>query len=790
MFKNYFKVAFRSLLRHKGHSFISITCLSLGIAACLLILLWVQDELSYDRYHENTDRIYRVVYQLEVDGKIRQEINTPAPLTPALVDEFPWIKKAVRLGKDRRLVKYRERLFYEDVLFADPDIFDVFTFPLVIGDPGTALKEPGSILISEDMKNKYFGEGNPIGKIINLDKRVDYRITGVFKNIPRNSHFRFNFLGTYAGRLAKYSGEWGISNFRTYLLVADDSPLLTFEEKMPKFVEKYRGKELRDKFKMTYLLQPLTKIHLYSHLRGEIEENGDIVTVYILSAIALFLLLIACLNYINLAMARFSNRAKEAGLRRVLGAAPAQLIKQFLGESFLSALVALPLAILLAEGFLPLFISLSGKPLAFNYLNNLFILAGMVGIILVVGLLSGIFPALFIMAFHPIDALRGMIKISPVITVLRRSLVVFQYSISIIFIICMMIVFHQLHYTKTRKLGLNKENIVNIAINHNEEARRIYETVKHEFLQHPNVIAVSASGFTPGRAHYNNSYWYKGISPTDYRSIGCISVDYDFLKTFEINVVEGRGFSMSFPSDEKSTFMINKAALEEFSWETAVGKYLNVSNDWKEGTIIGVVDDFQFNSLHNKVEPLVLYIDPPSYDFFSVRITPGDIQGILNFLKNKWHELFPGESFLYSFLEDDYDRLYKTEFRLKKILTVVTLLELFIACLGLLGLAAFSVEKRIKEIGIRKVFGASVQRIVFLLSKEFTVWVLISNIIAWPIAWYAMKQWLQNFAYRINILPWAFVLAGLITLIIALLTIIYKTVRAALTNPVKILRYE
>ncbi|NIM11052.1 MAG: FtsX-like permease family protein [Candidatus Aminicenantes bacterium] len=790
MFKNYFKVAFRSLLRHKGHSFINITCLSIGIAACLLILLWVQDELSYDRYHENADRIYRVVYQLEVDGQIRQRPKTPLPLAPTLVNEFPWIQKAVRLGKANFLIKCKDKPFREEILFTDPNIFEVFTFHLVIGNPDTALNDPRSILISEDMRKKYFGEENPIGQIITLEKNHNYIITGVFNNIPRNSHFKFNFISSIFGYRKDYFNEWGVSNFWTYLLVADDSPLSIFEEKMPQFVEKYRGKELRDMYRMTYLLQPLTKIHLYSHLRGEIEENGDIVTVYILSAVALFILLIACLNYINLATARFTNRAKEAGLRRVLGAAPAQLIKQFLGESFLSALVALPLAILLAELFLPLFNSLSGKPLAFHYFNNLFILAGMVGIISVVGLLSGILPALFIMAFHPTDALRGIIKTGPVITLLRRSLVVFQFSISIIFIICMMIVSHQLHYTKTRKLGLNKENIVNIAVNHNEEARRIYETIKHEFLQHPNIIAVSASGFTPGRAPWNNNYWYKGISPTEYRMIGCLPVDYDFIETLDINVVEGRGFSRNFPSDEKSTFMINKAALKEFGWETAVGKYLNVSNDWKQGTIVGVVDDFHFNSLHNKVEPLVLYIDPPGYDFFSVRITPGDIQGILNFLENKWHELVPGESFLYSFLEDDYDRLYKTEFRLKKILTVVTLLELFIACLGLLGLAAFSVEKRVKEIGIRKVFGASVQRIVFLLSKEFTVWVLVSNIIAWPIAWYAMKQWLQNFAYRIDILPWTFLLAGLITLIIALLTIIYKTVRAAAANPVETLRYE
>ncbi len=791
MFKNYLKVAVRNLIRYKGHSVINITGLAIGIASCLLLFLWVQDELSYDRYHVNADRIYRVISQAERNNKIRRSAKSPAPLAPALLNEFPWIQKAVRFTKNEFLVKCNNKLFYEDIFFADPDVFDIFTFPLAAGNPKTALKAPNSILISEEMKEKYFGEADPMGKTITLGEWHDFRITGVFKNIPRNSHFRFHFLGSVLTYHPDYHSKWGVSNYCTYILLSKDTPVDvdTFKEKMPQFVEKYRGKKIRDMYKLTYLLQPLTRIHLHSNMRNEIEPNRDIETVYIFSAIALFILLIACLNYINLATGRFANRAREVGLRKVLGASPAQLIRQFLGESFLLVLIALHIAIVLAVLFLPLFNSLSGKELVSHYFNNLSLLAAEVGIILCVGLISGIVPTLFISGFQPTSALKGMFKTSSVIPVLRGALVVFQFSISIVLIISTLIISNQLDYMRTKKLGFNKNHLVNIAIKNNEEALLKYETIKYDFSQHPDVMAVSASAFFPGRPRWNNNYWIDDMKSDEYRMIGCIPVDYDFIDTFEINIIEGRGFSREFTTDTDSAFILNESAAKEFGWESAVGKKFNLAN-WKKGFVIGVVENFHYNSLHREIEPLVLYIEPPHFEYFSVRLIPDDISQTLDFLKSKWEELVPGEPFKYTFLEEDLDRLYKDEKKLGELLTIATFLAVFVACLGLFGLATFTTEQRTKEIGIRKVLGASVFEIAFLLSKEFSRWVLISNIIAWPVAWYAMSKWLQNFPYRITIMPWTFLLAALLAFLIALLTVSYKVAWAARTNPVEALRYE
>ncbi len=558
---------------------------------------------------------------------------------------------------------------------------------------------------------------------------------------------------------------------------------------MPQFVDKYLGKDKREQYAFTYFLQPLTDIHLHSNIGGEIEPNRDIGTVYIFSAAALFILLIACLNYINLAAARFAERAKEVGLRKVLGAVPAQLIRQFFGESFLYALSALPLAVLLAEILLPLSNSLWGKALSFHYFNNLFLLAGITGVILFVGLVPGIVPALFLSALQPIDALRGKIKSGMLSTFLRRRLVVFQFTISVLAIISTLVMAKQLHYIKTTDLGVNKENVINIAINHSEEVLLKYETIKYEFLQLPNVQAVSASCFFPGRPRWNMNYNYEGLVEGKNAMAGCISVDYDFIDTFKLNIVEGRGFSKEFPTDETSTFIVNEAARKDFGWESPIGKELNIA-DWKKGTIIGVVKDFHFNSLHKKIGPVVLYIEPPHFEYFSVRVNPANVPQTLNFLKDKWQKLVPSETFEYSFLSEDFDRLYSTETRLAKILMIIAILAIVVACLGLFGLSFFSAEQRKKEIGIRKVFGATATTITIMSAKEFARLVLIANLIAWPIAWYIMNNWLQNFAYRAGIEIWTFLLAGTVSLVISLLTISYKSIKAAGANPVDTLRYE
>lgn len=619
MYKSNLKVAIRKILKHKGYSLINIVGLAIGTACCLLLFLWVQDELSYDRYHEKAKQIFRVAFQYEANLKVRQYAGTPAPLGPALVREFPWIQKIVRFGYQNLLVKCNNKLFYEKIFFTDPEVFDVFTFPLAIGDTNTVLKDPHSILISEEIKSKYFDRENPMGKTISLRDWGDFIITGVFKDIPRNSHFRFDFLGCFANFAKINFDQWGMYNYTTYILIANESPIDSFKERMPQFIDKYIGKEKRKDYAFTYFLQPLTGIHLHSNIGGEIEPNRDIGTVYIFSAAAMFILLIACLNYINLTAARFAERAKEVGLRKVLGAVPAQLIRQFFSESFLYALSSLPLAILLAEIFLPLSNSLWGKTLSFHYFDNPFFLAGLTGIILFVGLVTGLVPALFLSALQPIDALKGRNKSGSVLTFLRRRLVVFQFTVSVLAIISTLVMVKQLHYVKTTDLGLNKENIINIAINNSEEAMLKYETIKYDFLQHPNVQAVSASCFFPGQPRWNMNYIYEGLDERKNNMTGCIPVDYDFIDTFKLNIMEGRGFSKEYPTDETNAFIVNEAARKEFGWDTPIGKELNIAN-WKKGNIIGVVKDFHFNSLHQKIGPAVLYIEPPHFEYFSVRV--------------------------------------------------------------------------------------------------------------------------------------------------------------------------
>ncbi len=786
MFKNYLKIALRNIRKHKGYSFINITGLAIGVAACLLLFLWVQDELSYDRYHEKAKQIYRVVSQYESEGKTRRFAYTSAPVGPALMREFPEIEKAVRFGRNGFVVSYQNKRFMEQVYFTDPEIFDVFTLPLVKGNPENALKEPYSIIISEEMSLKYFGEDEPLGKIITLGERSDFKVTGVFEDIPQNSHFRFNFLGIFSDYASSHFSQWGISNYWTYILVSENFSPDEFEKKIPSFVEKYEGKESRYVYKASYPLQALTRIHLHSDLRGEIGPNSSIGTVYIFSTIAVFILLIACLNYINLSTARYALRAKEVGLRKVIGATRPQLIKQFLGETFLFSFIALPLSVMLAELFLPLFNSLSGKRLAVHYFDSIFLVPGLAFIILCVGFASGIFPAFFISALKPVSALRGMLKASSKGSVLRKTLIVGQFAISILFLISTFIVFSQLNYMKNRNLGLDKEHVVTIPI-YDKDVLGKLETIKNEFLQNSNVLSVSVSDFFPGKATMYQDYWYEGMSEGEYAMIRWFVVDHDFIETFGIELIAGRNFSKRFPSDVDRAYILNESAVKEIGWESPVGKELEIMN---KGPVIGVVKDFHFRPLHQKIEPAALYVYPKLFQYISVRIRPINVSRSLDFLKAKWQALVPRQTFQYSFLDEDFDKLYRAEMRLGQIFTVVTFLAIFIACLGLFGLAAFEALQRTKEMGIRKVLGASATGIIVLLSKEFTKWVLLANIIAWPVAYFAMSRWLQNFAYRINIGPWIFIQSAVLAFIVALLTVSYQAVKVSLANPVDTLRYE
>lgn len=804
MFKNYLKIALRNILKYKAYSLINILGLAVGMASCILILLYVHDELSYDKHNDKADQIYRVTREwFNSDGSSSLHLGHVAPpIGPLLKNDFPDLLHVVRItsGGDP-LVRYQDKIFQEErFYFADPDIFEVFTLPFVKGDAKAALADPRSIVITPAMAKKYFGGEDPIGKVVNVDNQVDLKVTAVMAEIPQNSHFHFDFLGSMKVLEFAYGEQefknWGSNNYATYLLFPKDYPTENFKKAIPAFIGRHHpdGKEAIPK--TTLHLQRLADIHLRSQLDSEIEANGNIVYVYIFSAIALFLLMIACINFMNLATARSANRAKEVGLRKVVGAERGQLIKQFLGETVVMALISLFLALVIVEVALPKFNAFAGKDLALRSQGAFFLIASLIGIAFFVGIIAGSYPAFFLSRFQPVSVLKGQ-KLGATRSRFRSALVVFQFAISIILIIGMGIVYNQLEYCRTKNLGLNKEHIVVLPTD--QEMIRRYADIKNQLLQNPRIANVAASKRVPSGRLLDSS----GGSipdgdnnlPLEFR-IANIRVDHSFIDTYGIQMAAGRNFSVEFPTDSTEAFILNETAVGKIGWpsaDAAVGKVFQYGG--RKGRIIGVVKDFNYESLHQPVTPIVMFIVPPSFNSISVKIRPNgpeDIAATLDFLKQKWQEFRPNFPFQYFFIDERYEALYQSEHRLGQIFGVFSLLAVFIACLGLFGLASYMAEQRTKEIGIRKVLGASMSNIVLLLSKEFTRLVIVATLAAWPIAYYAMNNWLQEFAYRININEQTatFLLAAALAFGIALLTISVQSIKAALGNPIKALRYE
>jgi len=785
MLKNYLKTAFRNILRHKGFSLINLSGLAIGMACCVILFLYIQSELSYDRFHEKADRIFRVVSQSERDGQPDRFAKTPAPLATALLNDFPEVEKAVRMSRNSFHVFYDEKRFNEQVFFADQELFDIFSFPLKFGDPESALADPYSLIISEKTAEKYFGKEDPIGEIIRLGDWQDFKITGVLANIPENSHLRFDFLGRFADYARRHFDQWGIGNYYTYILVSEGFSIDAFNEKIPDFVEKYRGRDSRYVYKQRYDLQAITRIHLHSKLRGEVSPNSDIRHIAIFSLVAFFILLIACFNYMNLSTARGSIRSREVGLRKVIGATKSQLINQFMGEMFVLSFISLVLSLLLIELIMPIFNDLAGKQLEADYFHNPVLIAFFAGIMIAVGLISGSYPALFLSRFQPSRVIKGVLG-DKKNALLRRILVISQFAISITFIIATALIFYQLEFMKTKKLGFDKEHVLMIPL-HDKEVLQKIETVKQEFLADPNVISASASSFFPGEKIWYQNYWFEGAEEMNAPMIHWIAADHDFIDTYQIEILQGRNFSKEFSSDSQNAYILNEAAVKEIGWSEPLGMQFEII---ERGPVIGVVKDFHFFSLHQQIEPLAMLIYPEGYDYISVRIRPEQIPATLRFLGKKWAEFSKTQPFEYSFLDEDYDFLYKSETRLTKIFSYIAILAVFIASLGLFGLASFVIERRTKEIGIRKVLGASVSSLFMALSKDFAFCVLVANIIAWPAVYYFISRWLQNFAYRIEIGYWVFLMAAFFAMGIALLTVSYQALKAAVANPVEVLRNE
>lgn len=803
MIKNYFKIAWRSILKNKGIFSINIAGLAIGIASCLLITLFVVDELSYDRFNENADEIVRVVFKAKVNGEEMKEAVVMAPVAEALKSEFPEVKDATRLTN-----LYNPKLSYKNTSFrdskfayVDPNFFEIFTLPVVKGDKTDPLKEPNSIVITEQEAKKYFGNENPIGKILTLeDENQQFKVTAVIEEVPKNSHFHFDVFASTEGYLPAQNTSWMNSDFFTYLLLKKGTAPENIEAKLPSVVEKYMGPQMKGEMGMTFsefkkdneiglFLQPLTDIHLKSDFLAstQLEQGGDIKYIYIFSAVALFMLFIGCINFTNLATAAASKRAKEVGIRKVLGSNKNQLIYQFLAESFIATTLAMLLAVVLFSLALPVFNGLAGKELPLNYLLQPSILLMLVCLIIVIGFFAGGYPAFFLSSFKPIAALKNKFSSSGESKTIRSGLVVFQFVISAGLILATLIVNQQMEYIQNKNLGYEKDQMLVLRASYLLGNKQ--DPFKNKIINDPRVENVTQSAFVPAGSS-DNSMSGVFLQQEFKRRMFVYNVDEQYLPTMGMELVAGRNFSKEYGSDSTNV-IINERAAEILGFkEDPLGKtFLRDTHDGgRTLTVIGVVKDFHFKSLHQNIDPLIMLNNP--YGGLIVRAKTANMSGLIKDLNSTWNSFNPQEPFSYSILDDSYKQTYRTEQKMASILGIFAFLTIFVACLGLFGLVTYTAEQRFKEIGIRKVLGSSIPQIVALLSKDFLKLVLISFLIAFPLCFYLMNKWLQEFAYRIEVGWQVFVMAALITFVIAFVTIAYKSIKAATANPVDSLRTE
>lgn len=805
MIKNYLKIAWRNLSRYKFISFINIFGLTVGLACCLLITTYILNELSYDRYNQNADNIYRVTRDFNNDNgvvSLRLSAISP-PFGYYLPNDFPEIQKMTRLlDGGITPLRYKDKLINEqNVFFADENLFDVFTVKVLKGNPKTALSGPFSVMLTEEAAKKYFGDEDPMNKVIRANNQFDVKVTGIYKPFPTTAHIHpgilisFNTLKDSAVYGEKnLETNWGNNSFFTYLLLPPHYNAARMLAQFPAFIDKHMANEEyigKQASKYTKLgLQKLTDIHLYSHTDYEAEANGDIKRVYIFSAIALFILLIACINYMNLSTARSALRAREIGIRKVIGARKKELLFQFLSESVLLTWVAILIAFGCLYLTLPGLNKISGQQISADILFKWQIIVPLFLTPFVVGILSGIYPALYMSSFQPIKTLKGLFKTEGGIS-FRKVLVIVQFAISIILIITTAIVFQQLYFMQKKSLGFDKDHIA--VIPYNSALNDKYEAFRTELLSSSNFKnATRTSRIPTGRLLDDlNAYTLSGDSMRPANTdIKFVSVDYDFVPTYGIQMAVGRNFSREYGADTLS-FVLNESAIKALGWtaQNAIGK--NFKYGSRSGHIIGVIKDFHFESMHQSIVPLVLEIFPrPYFNNLSVKFSGNNLAASLSYLENTWKKFLPEIPYQYSFLDENFDKLYEAEQKQGNIFTIFACIAIFIASLGLFGLSAFAISQRIKEIGIRKVLGANVSTIVALLSKDFLRLVIISNVIAFPVAWYFMNRWLQDFAYRISIQWWVFLVAGMVAAFVALATISFQAIKAAIANPVKSLRTE
>ncbi|MFZ0391239.1 MAG: ABC transporter permease [Calditrichia bacterium] len=800
MFKSYFKIALRNLVKNKIYSIINIAGLAIGLACFILISIFIKNELSYDAFHEKKDRIYRPVEIQHPPGVGTQHVAvTMGPLAPALKNDFPEVQEAVRIFRRNNIYfKIGENGYYENsVSFADPSIFNVFSIPLIKGDPDQVLNSPTSMVISERIARKFFGNEDPVGKVMTVSHywgQDEFTVTGVMENYPENSHLEFEILGPYAyfeNRL-DWLQSWGTNTMATYILLREGADAEALQAKFPEFIRKYHEYDDPER-QMELYLQPLTDIHLHSgHIVYQTfnHQQGDINNIYLFSVIAIFILVIACINFMNLATARSARRSREVGIRKVLGSTRRQLILQFLGESLLVSFLALALALVLVEVLFPYFESLVQGRLINTFYTDTGFLLQMLGITLLVGVVAGSYPAFFLSSFQPAQTLKATFSSGKRGALLRKSLVVFQFTIAIALIVCTGIVMDQMDYIRNKDLGFNKEQVVYIPLRSSNSRQKI-DLLKNELSRNANIVSVSATAGLSGASGSQGDMHVAGGDEDTEMMVRFSYVDYDYIKTMQMNILQGRDFSKEFAADTTTSVIINETAVREFGWENPIGKqFVSRTEGGPDYEVVGVVNDFNFYSLRQKIEPLIMWVNPQRVNYLVARIKPGEVRETIRFIEDTWKKQLPAEPVEVAFLDEHLDQIYQNDRNTGRLFASFSFLAIFIGCLGLFGLVSFTVEQKTKEIGIRKVLGASVGGIVLMLSKEFIKWIAVASLIAFGVAYWAMQDWLSNFVYRTGIHPLTFIIGALLVLFIAIATISWQAVRAATANPVDALRYE
>ncbi|HEY9045457.1 MAG TPA: ABC transporter permease [Ohtaekwangia sp.] len=786
MIKNYLLIAIRNIFRNKLFSTVNILGLAFGIGSALIIFLWVNDELSVDKFHANGDRLYRVMEnQTYSDGKMYTFSSTPGPMAPFIKDKFPEIEKATRWSwQMTQLFQYQDKSFYDEGFYVDQDFIEMFSFQFVAGDVKTALKEKNSIVISEKMAKKYFDNADPIGKILTLNTKTAFTVTGVVKDLAKNSSIQFQYLipfQVFFDDNKSWLDQWGNNNIRTFLLLAQGTDAEAFGKKL-------RGeiKEHEKETNVELFIQPYREAYLYNDFENGVQSGGRIEFVRIFFIVAVFVLVIACINFMNLSTAQATKRAKEVGLRKVIGAVPGQLFRQFMGESFITVCVSATIAMLLVYLLLPVFNEIIGKSLSLNLLDIKTLLI-FVAIIVSTAFIAGSYPALFISEFKPVQVLKGQLKSGSRAAFFRKGLVIVQFTFSIFLIISTVVVFRQMNFMENRDVGFERANLFSVWLE--GDIPKKYETFRTRLMSEQGIEAVTASSQLPiDVGNSTSNLQWEGKDENERILFSNMDVDYEFIQTMRMQMAEGRPFDRSLVTDTNN-YIVNEKAAAKFGFKNGTaGQDLTM---WeKKGKIVGVVKDFNFGSLHSEIEPLVMRVNGGWRNCLLVRTKPNETEAAIRSVEKLWKEYAPAYPFKYTFLNQDWEEFYKAEGQRGKVFNTLAILSIFISCLGLFGLSAFSAERRTKELGIRKAMGATVPGLVQLMSREFAMLVLIAACIGCPLGWYFMDQWLEGYAYHVEVGYITLIAAAVICLLISMFTISYHSIKVAATNPIKSLRYE